>query len=634
MAVSDNPSIISYRRAAIAAGLLIYGLIVLGGVVRITGSGLGCGPSWPRCDGQWFPPLDLPTLIEIGHRWVAALVTLAVSLLAVIAWRHHRDNASLRKPASIALLLLVVQVLLGPVIVKLDLPPAVIVVHLLNAMVLLAVVVIAILRTMPGLPLQSIRVKHQDNPLVHGTAGFGFLVILFGALVANLNAGLLCLGFPLCQGTLAPPVIASAAVHWVHRVLAYALVALLVVLVARLERHAVPATRLVRNAARAALGLALLQVAVGAAMVLSLLPTGLRALHLATGTALWVALVVMAYLSVRAAPEAEGREGGRAGATDAVPPSLARDLVTLTKPRIISLLLVTTVAPMFITPAGMPSLALVCWVVAGGYLMAGGANAINMWFDRDIDLVMTRTRTRPLPAGRLPAWAALGWGLLLGSLAFAIFWFRVNRLSAWLALGGLLFYVLIYTMWLKRSSVQNIVIGGAAGAFPPLVGWAAMTGRIDLAAIYLFAIIFYWTPPHFWALALTKQGEYGKAGVPMMPVVHGDQYTKVQMLVYTLILVPLTIMPSVFGATGLLYGIIAALLGARFLWYSVQLLRETGVTPTAMKMFHFSLLYLALLFVAMGVDRAIPLGRRGQQIPEIIILDRPDAALAPDTGRP
>jgi len=632
MAVSDNPSIIRYRRAAIAAGLLIYGLIVLGGVVRITGSGLGCGPSWPRCDGQWFPPLDLPTLIEIGHRWVAALVTLAVSLLAVIAWRHHRDNAALRKPASIALVLLVVQVLLGPVIVKLDLPPAVIVVHLLNAMVLLAVVVIAVLRTMPGLPLQSVRVKHQDNPLVHGTAGFGFLVILFGALVANLNAGLLCLGFPLCQGTLAPPVIASAAVHWVHRVLAYALVALLVVLVARLERHAVPATRLVRNAARAALGVALLQVAVGAAMVLSLLPTGLRALHLATGTALWVALVVMAYLSVRAGvgAEAEWREGreGRETAT----PSLARDLVTLTKPRIISLLLVTTVAPMFITPAGMPSLALVCWVVAGGYLMAGGANAINMWFDRDIDLVMTRTRTRPVPAGRLPAWAALGWGLLLGSLAFAIFWFRVNRLSAWLALGGLLFYVLIYTMWLKRSSVQNIVIGGAAGAFPPLVGWAAMTGRIDLAAIYLFAIIFYWTPPHFWALALTKQGEYGKAGVPMMPVVHGDQYTKVQMLVYTLILVPLTIMPSVFGATGLLYGIIAALLGARFLWYCIQLLRETGVTPTAMKMFHFSLLYLALLFVAMGVDRAIPLGRRGQQIPEIIILDHPDAAvLTPQT---
>jgi len=642
MAVSENQSITGYRRAALAAGVLIYGLIVLGGVVRITGSGLGCGPSWPMCDGQWFPPLDLPTLIEIGHRWVAALVTVAVTALAILAWRRHRKDMTFRKPATLALVLLVVQILLGPVIVKLDLPPGVVVIHLLNAMVLLAVVVIAIMRTAPGLPLLRVQVRHRDNPLVHATAGFGFLVILFGALVANLNAGLLCLGFPLCGGSYAPPVVPTASVHWVHRVLAYTLVALLVLLVVRLERHAIPATRLVRTAARAALGIALLQVGVGAAMVLSLLPTGLRALHLATGTALWVALVVLVYLSSRAeaAAEAGGREGpkglpqgrGRAEGKDAVQPSLARDLVTLTKPRIISLLLVTTVAPMFITPMGLPSLALVFWVVVGGYLMAGGANAINMWFDRDIDQIMTRTRTRPLPSGRLPAWAALGWGLLLGATAFAIFWFRVNRLSAWLALGGLLFYVFIYTIWLKRTSPQNIVIGGAAGAFPPLVGWAAMTGRIDLAAIYLFAIVFYWTPPHFWALALTKQGEYGKAGVPMMPVVHGDRYTKVQMLVYTLILVPLTIMPSVFGATGLLYGVVAALLGARFLWYCIQLLRETGVTPTAMKMFHYSLLYLALLFVAMGVDRAVPLGQRRQQIPEIIILDRPDEALAPAAG--
>jgi protoheme IX farnesyltransferase len=631
MAATEVRSTTSYRRASLAAGVLIFGLIVLGGVVRITGSGLGCGPSWPRCDGQWFPPLDLPTLIEIGHRWVAALVTVAVSALAVIAWRRHREAAALRKPATVALVLLIVQVLLGPVIVKLDLPPAVIVVHLLNAMALLAVVVIAFLRTTPGLPLETVTPKHRDNPLVHATAGFGFLVILFGALVANLNAGLLCLGFPLCEGGFGPPVAPTAAVHWAHRVLAFTLVGLLAVLVARLERHAVHATRLVRNAARAALGIALLQVGVGAAMVLSLLPTGLRALHLATGTALWVALVVMAYLSVRAeAGElAGGREGGRAGGAEAIRPSLARDLVTLTKPRIISLLLVTTVAPMFITPVGVPSVALVCWVVAGGYLMAGGANAINMWFDQDIDQVMIRTRSRPVPAGRLPAWAALAFGVALGATAFAIFWLRVNPLSAWLALGGLLFYVFIYTIWLKRSSPQNIVIGGAAGAFPPLVGWAAMTGRIDLAAIYLFAIVFYWTPPHFWALALTKQKEYGQAGVPMMPVVYGERYTKVQMLVYTLILVPLTIMPSVFGATGLLYGIVAALLGARFLWYCVQLLRETGVTPTAMKMFHYSLLYLALLFVAMGVDRAIPLRGRRPAIPEIIILDRPDEAMGP-----
>jgi protoheme IX farnesyltransferase len=204
-------------------------------------------------------------------------------------------------------------------------------------------------------------------------------------------------------------------------------------------------------------------------------------------------------------------------------------------------------------------------------------------------------------------------------------------LSAGLALGGLLFYVFVYTIWLKRSSPQNIVIGGAAGAFPPLVGWAAVTGELDLAAIYLFAIIFYWTPPHFWALALIKRGEYARAGVPMLPVVRGEQRTKFEMLAYTLILLPLTLMPSFFGALGAFYGVAAAVLGARLLWYCIQLLRERSVTPVAWRMYRYSLLYLALLFVAMGIDRALPFGHRAPAEP-VIILDRPEQELAMPTG--
>jgi protoheme IX farnesyltransferase len=186
-------------------------------------------------------------------------------------------------------------------------------------------------------------------------------------------------------------------------------------------------------------------------------------------------------------------------------------------------------------------------------------------------------------------------------------------------------------MWLKRTSPQNIVIGGAAGAFPPLVGWAAMTGRLDLAAVYLFAIIFYWTPPHFWALALIKQADYAKAGIPMMPVARGEARTKYEMLVYTLMLLPLTIMPTLFGALGVFYGVAAALLGARLLWYCVRLLREQSITPVAWQMYRFSLLYLALLFVAMGIDRALPFGH--SRVPEkILILDRPDEELATPMG--
>lgn len=303
-------------------------------------------------------------------------------------------------------------------------------------------------------------------------------------------------------------------------------------------------------------------------------------------------------------------------------PSLLADLVTLTKPRIISLLLVTTIAPMFITPAGLPGLALIGWVTLGGYLMAGGANAINMWFDRDIDTRMTRTRTRPIASGRISPAAGLAFGVGLGVIAFAIFWTRVNPLAAWLALAGLLFYVFVYTVWLKRSSPQNIVIGGAAGAFPPLVGWAAMTGSIDLAALYLFAIVFYWTPPHFWALALNKTRDYGNAGVPMMPNVRGIPETKRQMLLYTLMLVPLTIMPALIGLSGVFYGVAATLLGLRFLHLCWLIVREEGVTPTTWVLYKYSLSYLALLFVAMAVDRWVPFGQPAPVVRHVV-LDNP-----------
>jgi protoheme IX farnesyltransferase len=318
---------------------------------------------------------------------------------------------------------------------------------------------------------------------------------------------------------------------------------------------------------------------------------------------------------------------------DARRPSLAADLVTLTKPRIISLLLVTTVAPMFVTDRGLPSPQLVLTVIVAGYLMAGGANAINMWFDRDIDDRMSRTRRRPVPAGRIAPSVALAFGIGLAIIAFYLFWQLVNPLSAELALGGLLFYVLVYTVWLKRSSPQNIVIGGAAGAFPPLVGWAAMAGRLDLAALYLFAIIFYWTPPHFWALALIKRAEYARAGIPMMPVVRGEQRTKFEMLVYTLMLVPLTLMPVLFGAFGWFYAVCAALLGAPLLWFCIRLLRTPGVTPTAWKLYRYSLLYLALLFLAMAVDRNLPWAT-AKRPATLLILTKPQQEAIVSPSRP
>src|SRR3954467_12435950 len=260
-------------------------------------------------------------------------------------------------------------------------------------------------------------------------------------------------------------------------------------------------------------------------------------------------------------------------------PSLLRDMVMLTKPRIISLLLVTTVAPMFV--AGNPTWLLVVVVLIGGYLMAGGANAVNMYLDRDIDTQMSRTRLRPIPSGRMGPRSVLAFGVALATAATFLLARFTNVLTALLALGGFYFYVFVYPRWLKRTTPQNIVIGGAAGAFPPLVGWASVTGSIDLTAVYLFLIIFYWTPPHFWALALLKQRDYGKAGVPMAPLIWGEAETKRQRFWYTLILLPLTILPFTFGALGWIYLTSAAVLGAIFLWGVVRVLREKEWIPVA-----------------------------------------------------
>ena len=290
-------------------------------------------------------------------------------------------------------------------------------------------------------------------------------------------------------------------------------------------------------------------------------------------------------------------------ATGEAQPSLLRDLVMLTKPRIILLLLVTTIAPMFV--AGNPTWLLVLVVLVGGYLMAGGANAVNMYIDRDIDTQMSRTRLRPIPSGRMGPRSVLAFGVALATAATFLLARYTNVLTAVLALAGFYFYVFVYTRWLKRSTPQNIVIGGAAGAFPPLVGWAAMTGAVDLTAVYLFLIIFYWTPPHFWALALLKQRDYGRAGIPMAPLVWGERETMRQMMWYNVILIALTLMPVAFGAFGLVYFVAAAVLGGALLIGVVRVQRAAEWTKPAWQVYKFSLLYLALLFVAMVVDRKV-----------------------------
>jgi heme o synthase len=288
-----------------------------------------------------------------------------------------------------------------------------------------------------------------------------------------------------------------------------------------------------------------------------------------------------------------------------VPVGSARDYLMLTKPRIMSLLLLTGLCGMVVGAQGLPPLWLVAVSMLGLALACGGASALNHVLDADIDRLMgKRTRSRPVAAGRLPATYALEFGLALSALSFVILAGAVNVLTAVLALIGNLFYVLVYTKFLKRTTPQNIVIGGAAGAIPPLVGWAAATGNLTLPALVLFAVVFLWTPPHFWALALLIKRDYAAAGVPMLPVVRGERETVKEILLYTAALVAFTLAPALWGQFGLVYLIAAAALGAVFLALAWNLRRERTPARAAL-LFHYSLAYLALLFVAMAIDSVL-----------------------------
>ena len=318
----------------------------------------------------------------------------------------------------------------------------------------------------------------------------------------------------------------------------------------------------------------------GAALVTGPIP------HLVLASCAFAATLVLAAATFRGEP---------------VPAGAWRDYVALTKPRIMTLLLLTGLCGMVVRVQGWPPTWLVAVTMVGLALACGGASALNHVLDRDLDRAMRRTASRPVAAKRVPAPRALEFGLALSAFSFVLLASLVNPLTAALALVGNLFYVLVYTGWLKRSTTQNIVIGGAAGAVPPLVGWAAATGNLAVPALFLFLIVFFWTPPHFWALALVLKRDYAAARVPMLPVVRGDRWTAWEILAYSLVLVPITVLPFFWHTTGVAYLVAALVLGAWLVWLAWKLVRET--TPArARLLFHFSLAYLALLFVAMALD--------------------------------
>lgn len=597
----------TFQGLALTTAASTYALLVLGGVVRATGSGLAC-PDWPMCHGQLIPPLEGPILIEYAHRLDALWVSLLIVASAFVAWRYHRSDRSILYPAVLGVPLLIAQIMLGGLTVLLELPPGIVLLHLATALGLLASTVItATIAFASSAPMQASGSQAADRSaaLAWMTTLATFALLLSGGYVVRSGASLACPDWPLCLGQFLPaPRGPGIDIQLTHRFAAAAVGVLLALLALHAWRTRQHPPRL---ALLALLSLSLygVQVLVGASVVVWQLPVALRALHLALGSALWAALVAIAALSYpRAALTSEdSREHGEAR-PDSAPRSILLDYLSLTKPRIILLLLITTLAAMLLAQAGWPPPSLILATLLGGALAAGGASALNCYLDRDLDALMARTRLRPLPARRIAPARALAFGLALSFASVVELAVWVNAISAVLATAGIVYYVLLYTAWLKRSSHQNIVIGGAAGAVPPLVGWAAVTGRVELLPVLLFVIVFMWTPPHFWALALLRRQDYAKARVPMLPVVRGERETRRHIMIYALSLAGITLVLAPLGLLSLIYLGSAILLNAYFIQLAWRVWRDAS-PAASWRLYKYSIAYLALLFVAMVADRAL-----------------------------
>ena len=545
--------------------------------------------------------------LTVGAAQVLAVV--GVVGVAAITWLAHRDDAGLLLVATLAVVLVAVRALVTLLLVALDISTLADVSALSLGLLVLGCLVWAATISVAR-PLAGNTALAADAELfrlvVTVTAWLVFAVGVTGVTVRAVGASWACPGtFPDCNGLGLLPFGRDplADIQLYHRLLAYVVLALVLWVAIEAFRSQRSALGVGRTSL-VLLGSTVAQGAVGAVSVSLDNPPWLQVLHLTGAAATWSAAVVLAALAHRPAV-AQAPAERVIGVTGSTRARTLSAYIQLTKPRVMSLLLATTAAAMVIAARGMPDLGLFVATLLGGALMSGGAGAINHYVDRDIDPLMGRTAWRPIPSGVISPRRALWFGIGLAVIASVVFIAFVNVLACLLAILGLLGYVFIYTLWLKRSTPSNIVIGGAAGAIPPLVGWAAVTNEIgSLTAWYLFAIIFFWTPPHFWALSLLIRKHYERAGVPMLPVVRGEDETRRQIVLYSILLVVLTLVLSPFGMMGGIYFAAAGVLGSLFILNAVRLWR--AATPhAARRLYLYSILYLFALFAAMAVDRVV-----------------------------
>jgi protoheme IX farnesyltransferase len=616
------------RQLTLLTIFLTFDLVMFGAFTRLTDSGLGC-PDWPGCYGHASPvgadthiaaaQAALPTgpvtavkaWIEMIHRYFATAVGVLILTLAIDAWWPRRSLATAARPsrawATLTLLWVMLQGAFGALTVTMKLFPAIVTLHLLGGLVLLVLLTCQAVDQGRSLGLQQD--VHVSGLLRKGLwAGAGLLLVqvLLGGWVSTNYAVLACSQFPLCQdrwwpamnfsagfelwrplGLLADgqaiPFEALTAMHYTHRLMAYAVLVVLGGLAVAMRRQGL------RTQARLLQWLLLLQLLTGVSNVVLDWPLLAAVLHTGGAAALCVTLA----WSWRVSQAAQ-------------PPGLSRwqQFNALTKPRVIQLIVFCALIGMVLAVPGVPSWGdvrralLAC---LGIWLVAGAAAAFNCLVEKQIDARMKRTAWRPTAKGELRDHETLGFATLLCVAGSAILYVGVNPLSMWLTFATFVGYAVIYTVILKPLTPQNIVIGGASGAMPPVLGWTAMTGEVAPEALILFLIIFLWTPPHFWALALYRVEDYRQSGLPMLPVTHGNAFTRLQIFLYTWMLMAACLMPYIYGMSGLFYLVAALLLSLGFCGYAWALWRNYS-DALARKTFRFSLIHLSLLFVAFLID--------------------------------
>jgi len=584
------------RYYILAASVVVFLLVVTGGMLRASESGGAC-LDWPTCFGRWTPPQG-NAFLDYTHRMITALTLLFVLGAAWAARRYAKADGWLRGLVYSTLGILVLQILMGAWIsMNQEVFDWLSSLHLGLSLLMLGGLVAATVRAFDLRFTFSYASPFARLSLV--TLAALALLLVSGGVVASTGAAQACPDWPLCNG-LNLPASPAAWLNMLHR----SIVLGTGLLVAALTRRAWISQRSQTSVlvATTTLGVLFFAQALMGARLVDGFPPHLLVLHQASAAVSWAVMVVQVTLVGMAGRSVEDERLEAQTARGRM--RLVKDFLMLTKPIVVALLLVTTYAGMVIGAKSWPSAELAFWTLLGGFMAAGGSGAINQYIDRSDDQKMQRTQNRPIPAGRLTPGEGLAFGVGMALASFYLVAALVNFLAALLTLAGIIYYVLIYSLLLKKTTVQNIVIGGGAGAIPPLVGWAAATGSLNIPSLFLFAVVFMWTPPHFWALALVRRVDYARAGVPMLPVVRGEVETRWQIFVYTLELVGLTLFLPLFGLGGSVYMVGAIALGAWLLWAAWKVWKQGG-NRVAWKMYRYSSMYLAFLFVVLMVDALV-----------------------------